>query len=128
LIVVPSLAGPGLGVATVCAFLTRRPLKIAAGDRRRGRRFPRTPVAGRFALLYGSVPLAGLAPACATAPSWEFLTPLALLVLALRALHGFNERGPVTAKRVGARELIYGALTVAAVEVGPHPQSLQVKE
>jgi 4-hydroxybenzoate polyprenyltransferase len=229
LVVAPSLAGLGLAVTTVAAFLTRHPLKIAAGDRRRGRRFPRTPVAERFALLYGSVALAGFLLACAAAPSWDFLLPLALaapfaavqlaydlkgqsrslwpelsgsaamasvaagsavaggwglvpalglwavlaarvaptilfvrarlkqlhgkeasaapvhlahaaafalvlalaaarivtwlapaalLVLALRALHGFNERGPVTAKRVGVRELIYGALTVAAVAAG----------
>lgn len=230
LLVAPTWAGVGLALATVAAFLTRHPLKIAAADRRRGRRFARTTAAERFALLYGAAALAGLALACAAAPSWDFLLPLAaaaplaaaqlyydllrgesrsllpelagsaalasvaasaalaggwglapalglwgvlaarvvptilfvrarlkrlhgkpaaagpviaahaaafglilvpaaagavtwlapaaLALLTGRALHGFAERGAVTAKRVGVRELVYGALTVALVWAG----------
>jgi len=229
LLVAPGWAGAGLGLATIAAFLARHPLKIAAGDRRRGRRFARTPAAERFALLYSLLALAGFALACLTAPSWEFLLPLglaappaavqlcydvrgesrsllpelagaaamasvaaavasaggwgttaalglwgvlaarvvptilfvrarlkqlhgrraavvavvaahaaafgvglwlaaagaatwlapaALAVLAGRALHGFAEAGPVTARRVGIRELFYGGLTVALIAAG----------
>jgi hypothetical protein len=78
LAVAPSLAGLFLGVATMGAFLARHPFKIVAGDRRRGRRFPRTAVAERFAVLYGLVALAGLLGASATAVSYQFIFPLFL--------------------------------------------------
>jgi hypothetical protein len=78
LLVAPSQAGAWLGVATLGAFLARHPLKIVAGDRRRGRDFARTPVARRFVLLYGAAALAGLVLSAATAPGLLFLLPLAL--------------------------------------------------
>src|SRR5205085_660938 len=61
LLIAPSAAGAGLAVATVGAFLARHPFKIVAGDRRPGRRFQRTPGAGRVATVYACVALAGLA-------------------------------------------------------------------
>ena len=78
LLVAPSAAGAGLAVATVGAFLARHPFKIVAGDRRRGRRFQRTPVAERFAIVYACVAVAGLAFALYGARSYAFLLPLAL--------------------------------------------------
>src|SRR3954463_11180737 len=54
LLVAPTPAGVGLALATIGAFLARHPFKIVAGDRRRGRRFPRTPVAERFTILYST--------------------------------------------------------------------------
>jgi hypothetical protein len=57
LCVAPSVPGIFLAVATIAAFLTRHPLKIVAGDRRRGRRFARTPVAERFVLAYATISL-----------------------------------------------------------------------
>lgn len=78
LLVAPSAAGLGLAVATLGAFLARHPLKIVAGDRRRGRRLARTPAAERFTLLYGAAALAGLLAALAAAPDCRFLLPLAL--------------------------------------------------
>jgi len=78
LLVAPSWAGAGLALATLGAFLARHPFKIVAGDRRRGRRFPRTPVAERFTLLYCAVALAGFVLALAAARGYEFLLPLAL--------------------------------------------------
>ena len=77
LCVAPGVPGLFLGVATVAAFLTRHPLKIVAGDRRRGRRFPRTPVAERFTLAYAAVALVSFVFALMTAPT-VFLLPLAL--------------------------------------------------
>src|SRR3954465_4543353 len=61
LLVAPSLAGAGLALATVGAFLVRHPFKIVTGDRRRGRRFARTPYAERFTLVYAATGLGGLA-------------------------------------------------------------------
>ena len=78
LLVAPSPAGFFLAVATLGAFLARHPFKIVAGDRRRGRRFPRTTVAERFALLYASLALAGLLGAATTAVSYQFILPLLL--------------------------------------------------
>lgn len=80
LLVAPSAAGAGLACATVCAFLARHPVKIVAGDRRRGRRFARTPYAERFALAYACGAAAGLAVALAyaggAATGYAFLLPL----------------------------------------------------
>lgn len=78
LLVASSAAGAFLAVATVGAFLARHPFKIVAGDRRRGRRFPRTPVAERFTILYGTAALASFALALLTAQSFAFLLPLAV--------------------------------------------------
>lgn len=77
LLVAPSAAGAGLALATLGAFLARHPLKIVAGDRRRGRRFARTPYAERFTLLYASVALAGFVLAVFAAKEYAFLLPLA---------------------------------------------------
>ncbi|MFL6254097.1 MAG: YwiC-like family protein [Pyrinomonadaceae bacterium] len=227
LLVAPSPVGFFLSVATMGAFLARHPLKIVAGDRRRGRRFPRTPVAERCAAIYaavaaagllfavlmadgytflwplllaaplasvqlvydakgesrslwpelaGAAALAGVATSIALAGGWKsvpayglwavliaravpailyvrarlnrlhgkhasgatviaghvaalavvaalacakavpILAPAALAVLLLRAAHGLAESGPsVTARRIGIREIVYGALTVALV-------------
>ena len=46
------------------------------------------------------------------------LAVAASLVLLLRAAFGFTERRPITAKRVGLRELGFGAITVFAVAAG----------
>src|SRR5688572_3480097 len=77
LLVAPSWAGAGLGLATVCAFLARHPFKIVAGDRRRGRRFARTPYAERFTLAYAAGAAAGFALALYASTDYTFLLPLA---------------------------------------------------
>lgn len=60
LLVAPSWAGLGLGVFALAAFFTRHPLKLWLADVRKGKRFPRTPIAGRFALGYGAIGALGL--------------------------------------------------------------------
>jgi hypothetical protein len=86
LLVAPSAAGFWLSLAALGAFLTRQPLKLALGDRRRGKRFPRTVWAERFALLYGAIALGAFAAAWFTTahPFWLPLllaAPLAALQL-----------------------------------------------
>lgn len=73
----PSLSGALLCVSVMGAFLARHPLKLVVADRRRGRRFPRTPVAERFVLLYGSIALLSFIAALKIGPV-ELLWPLAL--------------------------------------------------
>lgn len=79
----PSLAGIGLSVAALGVFLARQPLKLAFGDYQRGKRYPRTVWAERFALGYGAIALIGLicAITSAAAPFWlpiVLATPFAL--------------------------------------------------
>lgn len=78
LLVAPSLAGVGLALATMGAFLARHPLKLLASDRRNNRRFPRTILAGRFVLLYGAWAVLGLLIALIAAVDKQFLWPLLL--------------------------------------------------
>jgi hypothetical protein len=73
LLLAPSAAGLFLALAVVGAFLLRHPLKLALVDRRRGRRFARTALAERMALLYGAVAVAGVAASYWTAGSGIFI-------------------------------------------------------
>jgi hypothetical protein len=75
--VVPSVAGAWLSLAALGAFLTRQPLKLMLGDWRRGKRFPRTIWAERFALLYGLIALGAFAAAWFSA-AHAFWLPLLL--------------------------------------------------
>lgn len=110
LCVAPNLPGLFLALATVAAFLTRHPLKIVAGDRRRGRRFPRTPVAERFVLAYATLALLGFGLALTTAPT-IFLWPLLLAAPFAIIQLGHDVQGR-------SRELLpelSGAMAMAAV-------------
>ncbi|GIW24415.1 YwiC-like family protein [Meiothermus sp.] len=85
-LVAPSWAGLGLGVFALAAFFTRHPLKLWLADVRKGKRFPRTPVAGRFALAYGSVGGLGLLLAFVRAEGpfyWPLLAALPLIAVQL---------------------------------------------
>ncbi|MDX6269075.1 MAG: hypothetical protein QOD28_298 [Acidobacteriota bacterium] len=111
LLVAPSLAGSFLAVATLGAFLARHPFKVLSGDRRRGRRFPRTVVAERFALLYACLALAGLLAATATAVSYQFILPLFLAAPFAAVQLAFDAKGQ---SRALAPELA-GSFGLAAV-------------
>lgn len=86
LLVAPSWAGLGLGLFALAAFFTRHPLKLWLSDLRKGRLFPRTPLARSFALLYGSLALTGLLLASLLAKGpfyWPLLAALPLMALQL---------------------------------------------
>ncbi|MER3490082.1 MAG: hypothetical protein C4328_09340 [Meiothermus sp.] len=86
LLVAPTWPGLGLGVFALAAFLTRHPLKLWLADVRKGKRFPRTPVAGRFALAYGTLGVLGLLLAFSGARGpfyWPLLAALPLVALQL---------------------------------------------
>lgn len=99
LLIWPSASGALLGGAALGLFLTRHPLKLALSDRRRGKRYPRTVIAGRFAALYGGLALlcVALALLSARGPWWPPLllaAPLALLQLAFDARNRSREPLP----------------------------------
>src|SRR3954471_14681990 len=86
LVLAPTLAGLGLTIAALGAFLVRHPLKLALSDWRRGTRSPRTALATRVAAVYAACALAGLALAAWRAPAiawWPVAAaaPLGLLQL-----------------------------------------------
>jgi hypothetical protein len=91
LAVAPSTAGIALGVAALATFLFRTPFKIAAGDRRRGRRLPRTGVAVRTAALYGAVLVAAVVIAISTA-GHRFWPPIAAGIPLMLIQAGYDVR------------------------------------
>ena len=60
LLLSPSIAGIGLGLAGLGVFLLYRPVQLALKDWLKGKRYPRTPLAERFILLYGLLASGGL--------------------------------------------------------------------
>lgn len=84
LLVAFSPAGLLVALGSFAGFLVHRPAKLAGGDRRKGRRYPRTVLAERFAAAFGLGGAASLAGALALAGP-ALLLPFAL-ALPLAAL------------------------------------------
>ena len=92
LLVAPSVAGIGLGVAATGAFLMQQPLKLWLTDWQRQRVYPRTVWAGRFLLAYGLVAMLGFVLAVSTASAAFWLpivlaAPLAIIQLQFDIRH-----------------------------------------
>jgi hypothetical protein len=113
MLIAPSWAGLGLGVFALAAFFTRHPLKLWLADVRKGRSFPRTPIARNFALLYATLGLGGLLLTTLTAQGLFWL-PL-LLALPLMGLQLWFD-----ARNQGRNLLpeIAGAVAMGAVAAG----------
>lgn len=94
LVAAPSAAGLWLALAALGAFLTRHPLQLALADRRRGRRYPRTALAERFALGYALAAALGGAMALASAAHtfWPALLA-ALIPAAVQLIYDLRRRG-----------------------------------
>lgn len=60
-IAAPSLRGLLVALAAVAAFLARHPLKLAAADLARGKRYPRTILCARIAAAYALVAIVAIA-------------------------------------------------------------------
>ena len=86
LLLAPTLAGLGLAVAALGAFLVRHPLKLALSDWWRGTRYPRTMLAARVAAVYATFALCGLALAVWRAPAAAWLPVLVAAPLGLLQL------------------------------------------
>jgi hypothetical protein len=99
LMLAPSLAGAGIAVAALAAFLSRHPLKLALADHWRGTRYPRTALAEKCAALYATAGLAGLALGAGRAGLTPFIpfavaAPFALFQLAYDARHQGRRLAP----------------------------------
>jgi hypothetical protein len=115
-LVAPSLPGLFLAAATLAAFLARHPLKLVMADRRRGRRFPRTRAAERFALLYAMTASLSLLAAIKTAASYELLLPLVLaapLALIQLAYDRLSRSRALLAELAGATAMASVAASIA---------------
>lgn len=91
LLVAWSPAGVALALAALGLVLVRTPLQLALSDARRGRRYPRTRAAWRWALAYATVTLVALAAALVWAGTWTIVLP-AVIAAPLVALQWRLER------------------------------------
>ncbi|MFN8531808.1 MAG: YwiC-like family protein [Anaerolineae bacterium] len=110
LLIAPSLAGVGIGIAATAVFLLHQPVKIVVKDRRKGRLYERTRLAQRFLVLYSGIAAAALAVSLISASDAVWLIPLlmALPFAGVQLLFEFRSEG---------RSLIselFGALALAA--------------
>lgn len=76
MIVAPSWCGALICVASICAFLTRQPLKLAMQDMLRGRRYPRTKWCTIFASSYAAGAFVAVSAAIAFG-GWRIAIPFA---------------------------------------------------
>ena len=92
LLLAPSISGVFIGLAALACFLTRHPLKVAAGDRRRNRVVKRTTLADRFALIYALLAIVFFAIAVSrTKP--DFLLPFLIATPFLLVQFIYDARG-----------------------------------
>jgi len=126
LLVAPSVAGAALAVAGVLAFLLRTPLKLVGIDRRRGRRLPRTRLAGRVAAVEGVLVLLLAALALTSAgPAWLVPVAGAAPFVAVELWFGVRSRGrrlvPELCGAIGT-----GSLAAAVAVAGGAPTRVAV--
>jgi hypothetical protein len=88
--VAASVPGISLAVAVVGMFLARHPMKIALVDRLHSRRYTRTALAERAALVYSLIAFAGLAATVALAGVKPLLPLLVAAPLALLLFLGYS--------------------------------------
>lgn len=109
LLVAPSWPGVALSIAAFGVFLIQHPLLLTLKDWSKGKRYPRTPLAERFSLIYGGVALFGALIALLASPH-PFWPPL-LIALPLAFIQ------LIAAVRSEARALLpewAGALSLGA--------------
>lgn len=124
LLIAPTWAGLGLGIFALAAFLTRHPLKLWLADLRKGKSYPRTPIARNFALLYAGFALAGLLLATWMAQGnfwWPLL--LALPLMGLQLWFDAHNQGrnlvPELAGAVAMGSVAASVGLVGGLEAGP---------
>lgn len=123
LLVAPSPGGAWLALAAAAGFLARQPLKLLAGDRRRGRRYARTVLAERAFTVLAIVAVAALAASVATSRGSVLFAvglaaPLAASALALDLGQRARDAAAETAAALGLGGVAAGIVLAAG---GPRP-------
>lgn len=80
LLVAPAPVGVLMALASFALFLTRQPLRILWSDYRRGKRYQRTVLAGRFTLVYGGAALGALLAVWSASPPPVLWIPLLVVI------------------------------------------------
>lgn len=124
LLLAPSWAGLGVGMAALGAFLARHPLKLVLGDWRRQARYPRTAAAERFMFSYGVVAIAGVVLAATRGrPGWwlplAIAAPFALVQLAYDAGHQGRQLLPELLGGVALGSVASAEMRAAGWPLGP---------
>jgi hypothetical protein len=123
LLVAPSWAGLGVGLAALGAFLVRHPLKLALASWRRRTRDPRTAAVHRFILIYGATAAAGLAVAAGGRPGWWLplatAAPFVLVQLAYDAGHQGRQLVPELLGGVALGSVAAAEMRAAGWPLGP---------
>lgn len=126
LLVAVSWAGVFIGVAAFGVFLLHQPLKIALKDTRKGKTYPRTVWAWRFALGYAAVALIGTLLALLTTqhsfwPPLLLAAPFALIQLRYDVTNRGRELVP---EICGALALLFVAPMIASAGGWPFANAL----
>lgn len=113
--IAPSWAGIALSVSALGVFLLNQPLKVAIKDWQKGKRYPRTRWAERFALLYATVALIALLVAFVLSPHPFWLPILAAVPFALFQIGAAsrNQGREMLPELIGA--VVLGATAAAIV-------------
>jgi hypothetical protein len=116
LAIAPSPAGALLSLGVLGGFLLRQPLKIVYQDRRRGRRYTRTALAERVALLYAALAVTGFLGGLALSGP-RALLPLPLIApLAVLLLVSYSQnRGRELIPELAGASALAGTATAVAL-------------
>jgi hypothetical protein len=123
LLVAPSLGGALIGAGAIAVFLMRHPLKLAAQDRMRGKRYPRTGACETLALSYALVATAAFGAATYVAGGRPLIAlGAALPFAALQFAHDARNRGrQIVAEVAGA--IAPGSLAAAIALAAKWPEA-----
>lgn len=91
LLVAPTLAGLAMAVSAFAVFMVNRPLKIYLADRRRGRSYERTALAGRFVLIFSAIALIAAAITLVL-EGWRPFAPFVLALPLLLIFMAYDQR------------------------------------
>jgi len=119
LAIAPSSAGALLSLGVLGGFLLRQPLKIVYQDRRRGRRYARTALAERVALLYAALAVIGFLGGLALS-GLRALLPLPLIApLTVLLLVSYSQnRGRELIPELAGAGALAGTATAVALAGG----------
>lgn len=119
LLVAPSVAGLFLAIAAFSLFLLHQPMRTALKDRAKGKRYMRTLLAERFALLYAGSLIGSFVLAWITAahPFWPPLIGL-LALASVQMYFEFSNRGRELIPEVAGALALGGIAPAMALAAG----------